>query len=181
MTEKLKYKIGDKVLVEAEVIDVDKEDTNLPYRVSFGEKDVAWLSGQSFNQIIIQPKISQAVMDWYEEHENKWADWDIRDWLSATQEYDFVDEWISANNVINLDRQHALATLIAYGPESVEVEKEKRYKVKLKPTGQWLREEFGSFDFGRQVSKTFTKQELIEAGFEGVFDNPMFEVEEVEE
>lgn len=57
------------------------------------------------------------------------------------------------------------------------------YRVILKATGQRLLfdNRTGKFIFTDGViSSFFTKQELIDAGFEGVFDNPMFEVEEVE-
>lgn len=183
MTEKLKYKVGDKVLIGVEVTERYKGIGDLRDQIEgFDIK-------MSSKTIMPKPKLPQEVMDWYEEHENEWADWDIRDWLSATQEYDFVDEWISANNVINLDRQHALATLIAYGPQAVEVEKVKKYRVKLKATEQYLKKSDKRIIFSGIVAYAevsyykcfkFTKQELIDAGFEGVFDNPMFEVEEVE-
>lgn len=70
--------------------------------------------------------------------------------------------------------------------DGYEVEKEKKYKVYLKHTNQELLyyEDTDDFYFDHinkeNITKSFTKQELIDAGFGGVFDNEMFEVEEVE-
>ena len=70
--------------------------------------------------------------------------------------------------------------------DGYEVEKEKKYKVYLKHTNQELLyyEDTDDFYFDhinkKNITKSFTKKELIDAGFGDVFDNPMFEVEEVE-
>ena len=71
-----------------------------------------------------------------------------------------------------------------------EVEKEKRYFVRLKgvvdnlrllrhnlPTNTWT---IGSEEQCFNVSRAHTRKELEEAGFGEVFDSPLFEVEEVE-
>lgn len=69
--------------------------------------------------------------------------------------------------------------------DGYEVEKEKKYKVYLKHTNQKLLyyEDTDDFYFdhinNENITKSFTKKELIDAGFGGVFDNEMFEVEEV--
>lgn len=71
--------------------------------------------------------------------------------------------------------------------DGYEVEKEKKYKVYLKHTNQKLLyyEDTDDFYFDHinkeNITKSFTKKELIDAGFGGVFDNEMFEVEEVHE
>lgn len=89
-----------------------------------------------------------------------------------------IEKWFQyANN----QETFARAWLDGY-----EVEQEKHYHVEFKLTGQELiyDEENEAFYFYhiqmREVYNAFTKQKLIDAGFEGVFDNPMFEVEEVE-
>ena len=65
-----------------------------------------------------------------------------------------------------------------------EVEKEKRYWVKLKAVDQYLvsvkDENFLGFLQSKLRSK-FTRKQLEEAGFGDVFDSPLFEVEEVTE
>ena len=68
--------------------------------------------------------------------------------------------------------------------DGYEVEKEKRYLVKLKAVDQYLvsvkDENFLGFLQSRLRSK-FTRKELEEAGFGWVFDSPGFQIEEVEE
>lgn len=67
--------------------------------------------------------------------------------------------------------------------DGYEVNKEKRYLVKLKAVDQYLvsikDENFLGFVQSRLRSK-FTRKELEEAGFGEVFNSPLFEVEEVE-
>lgn len=71
--------------------------------------------------------------------------------------------------------------------DGYEVEKEKKYKVYLKHTNQELLyyEDTDGFYFDHinkeNITKSFTKKELIDAGFGGVFDNEMFVVEEISE
>lgn len=67
--------------------------------------------------------------------------------------------------------------------DGYEVEKEKRYTVKLKNTNDYLNETevgFHFYDNCRDNGK-FTQKEIEEAGFGWVFDCPGIEVEEVEE
>lgn len=68
--------------------------------------------------------------------------------------------------------------------DGYEIEKEKKFRVKFKLTNQHLmKDSTGYFGFDCPDSENkaeFTKQELEQAGFGGVFDNDMFEVEVVE-
>ncbi|MHB9781170.1 DUF1642 domain-containing protein [Streptococcus sp. 10F2] len=189
MTEKLKYKVGDKVMVQMEVQGISKD--NVPYCLSVPDLGGIsyWLSRKELENNVVnlppKPKVPQVVMDWWEEHENERADWKISNWLSDIDTLEGMYDWLYGEN--HLENQHALATLIAYGPEAVEVEKEKKkkYRVLLKETKQYLSTWLDAFRFTvdrheEELQYEFTKQELIDAGFEGVFDNPMFEVEEVE-
>lgn len=186
MTEKLKYKVGDKVLVEAEVIKVD--DSSNPYLVRIPDPVVSnrvWVSADNVIHLPPRPKVTQEVMDWYEETENEKASWYIVEWLNDDGMPQHIHKWLYEEN--HLDNQHALATLIAYGPQAVEVEKVKRYRVMLKRISQILCKQGDSLiftlpnPFDEEDGKyLFTKQELIDAAFEGVFDNEMFEVVEVE-
>nr|DAN51211.1 MAG TPA: Protein of unknown function (DUF1642) [Caudoviricetes sp.] len=68
-----------------------------------------------------------------------------------------------------------------------EVEKEKRYLVKIKSTGQCLGKYYINneilsprFIYTGRNADAFTRKELEEAGFGEVFNSPLFEVEEVE-
>lgn len=189
MTEKLKYKVGDKVLVELEIDRVD--DTDYPYRLIYTEIDecVTWMSESKLDRIAVhlpqKPKVTQAVMDYYLKHKDK--NWSIEEYLNIRNTPDEIDDWLFFTED-NLKNQHALATLIAYGPEAVEVEKEKMYRVRIKDNlvvGDTLTKNPTSLMFTFSISdgsdnEIFTKNELEELGFGGVFDNPMFEVEEVD-
>ncbi|HFI0042608.1 TPA: DUF1642 domain-containing protein [Streptococcus suis] len=84
-----------------------------------------------------------------------------------------VEEWIYENQ-----ETFARAWLDGY-----EVEKERLYAVKLVGTGQYLVERYkrqGYVFIDTEDPLLFTKSELESAGFGGVFDTPMFEVEQVE-
>lgn len=91
-----------------------------------------------------------------------------------------VDERVFRWVVDSLDNQETFAKAWLDG---YEVEKEKRYTVKIKAVNQYLvrnpDEEFLGFLQSRLKSK-FTRKELENAGFGEVFNCPLFEVEEVE-
>lgn len=182
MSEELKYKDGEDLIIKAKVIH-DWSDNPCDYRLVIAGIYGNYVSEKELEDIVVEtpqkPKVTQEVMDWYEEVKSERADWTLRQWLSDSFLPEEVSYWLYGDN--HLDHQHAIATLIAYGPEAVEVEKEKRYKVKLKASDQRLIMDSGKPFFTSFFSGwAFTKQRLIDAGFEGVFDNPMFEVEEVE-
>ena len=85
-----------------------------------------------------------------------------------------VNKWLENENN---QRTFVLAWFDGY-----EVEKEKRYTVKLKNTNDYLNETevgFHFYDNCRDNGK-FTQKEIEEAGFGEVFNSPLFEIEEVE-
>ena len=65
--------------------------------------------------------------------------------------------------------------------DGYEVEKEKRYFVKVKATKHYISKDgIGKIFFSLAYKESFTKKELEEAGFGWVFDCPGVEIEEVE-
>ena len=64
--------------------------------------------------------------------------------------------------------------------DGYEVEKEKRYLVKVKGTEQYLEKTGSEIRFSSLFKSAFTRKTLKEAGFGWVFDCPGVEVEEVE-
>ena len=65
--------------------------------------------------------------------------------------------------------------------DGYEVEKEKRYLVKIKATKHYfVKDGNGKIFFSLAFEGRFTKKELEEAGFGWVFDCPGIEIEEVE-
>ena len=129
-------------------------------------------------------KVPQCVADWYEKH--KYAlEFNIFDYVyrfDQQAENDFKD-WFDDINT------KAIQILVNMHQFGYEVEKEKRYLVKLK--GVFKGYEYLNFKFGRvwtfsneeeneEYRTCHTKKELEEAGFGWVFDCPGIEIEEVE-
>ena len=82
-----------------------------------------------------------------------------------------------------LNEQNAYDKVAKAWLDGYEVEKEKRYTVKMRTTKQPLFynsvEKRLFFSLG-ELATQFTRKELEEAGFGEVFNSPLFEVEEVE-
>lgn len=153
----------------------------------------------TINQIHEPQKVAvpKVALEYYETYKNSFSSfgdwfedlWPITDKRSKEYElakwlYEFVD-----NSDEQRKRELALATLIANGPDAVEVEKEKLYIVEF-PTGQQLYKNYPSGSSKEQIvikfanpkdkDGHFIKRELEEAGFGWVFDCSGVKVVEVE-
>lgn len=120
-------------------------------------------------------KVSQVVAEKIE-YFKKSGDWDLfqaMDYMFGEKE---IKEWLEGK-----DNQETFARAWLDG---YEVEKEKKYFVKLKAVDQYLvsvkDEDFLGFLQSRLRSK-FTRKELEDANLGWVFDCPGIEIEEVEE
>lgn len=131
-------------------------------------------------------QVPQFVADWYEEHKDN-LEYNIWDWTKYNlepkkRENVIFSQWLgkTVNNPVE--------TLIKMKLYGYEVEKEKRYTVKMKnlralfcylayipDEGYWT---FMASGWKSIVIK-HTRKELEEAGFGEVFNSPLFEVEEV--
>lgn len=133
-----------------------------------------------------KPVVPQFVADWYEEHKEDY-DYELWDYFTCFdyQKDDDFKEWIQKEGI------QPITTLVNMHQFGYEVEKEKRYLVRLKgvvdnlrllrhnlQTNTWT---IGSEEQCFNVSRAHTRKELEDAGFGEVFDSPLFEVEEVEE
>jgi hypothetical protein len=132
-----------------------------------------------------KPVVPQFVADWIEKHKKSLS---LRDVMNQAYRNVKVDKWLveldEDGNFIN-QNLFARAWFDGY-----EVEKEKRYLVKVKNVltrqGALNRnKKSGRFIFSNPEENSlydtkFTRKELEEAGFGEVFDSPLFEVEEVE-
>ena len=121
-----------------------------------------------------KPVIPQFVADWIE-HTKK-ENYHIFGAIQATESDDKLDDWIWNDDNMEV---FARAWLDGY-----EIEKEKRYFVKLKAVDQYLvrneDENFLGFLQSRLKSK-FTRKQLEQAELGWVFDCPGVEIEEVQD
>lgn len=140
-----------------------------------------------YDSFFPKPVVPQYVADWYEEHKNDLNE-DIWAYLTswADTKWDEFKYWM-----YHTGRNKAITTIVNMHQFGYEVEKEPRYAVSIK--GIKVDKGFLNYD---KFSNTWsfedddtgvdrfraihTRKELEKAGFGEVFDNPMFEIEEVE-
>lgn len=127
-------------------------------------------------------KVPKFVAEWYEKHKKNldYEIWDyFREWSSQKQD-DFYN-WVNNSKecIVTLSNMHQFG---------YEVEKEKKYRVKLKNNSEYVDYlvDTGStgFRFFNNIytkNREHTRKELEEANFGWVFDCEGVEVEEVEE
>lgn len=87
-----------------------------------------------------------------------------------------IDEWFEFKEDDNMET-FARAWIDGY-----EVEKEPKYTVKFKATNQYLCDDYGiGLHISPSFRSNFRKSDLEKLSLTEVFDNPLFEVEEVTE
>lgn len=138
---------------------------------------------------IYKPKdVPQFVVDWYEEYKDN-LEYNIWDWMKYNlepkkRENAQFSKWIASTE------NHPVETLVSMKLFGYEV-KEKKYIIKLKNVQKGSE----SFKFDRVIEKWYfgfnqesitarlyhTKEDLVNAGFEWMFNCPGIEIEEVEE
>lgn len=135
------------------------------------------------------PVVPQFVADWYEENKDDFEGNLFRcintiSSMYEDEELNEFEEWVVDG------KTEPFQTLVNMHQFGYEVEKEKRYLVKAKGVylnnclvfekinKKWFFSSIYEIDHQRGHH---TRKELEEAGFEEVFDSPLFEVEEVEE
>lgn len=137
-----------------------------------------------------KPVVPQFVADWYEEYKDDFEGELFRCVDLITR--DFEDGDLSEFEEWFIDgKTKPFQTLVNMHQFGYEVEKEKRYLVKIigitnynsylnyhKGENKWTIESSAETD---AISTKHTRKELEEAGFEEVFNSPLFEVKEVEE
>ena len=139
---------------------------------------------------IYKPKdVPQFVVDWYEEYKDN-LEYNIWDWMKYNlepkkRENAQFSKWIASTE------NHPVETLVSMKLFGYSVEKEKKYIIKLKNVqkgsesfkfdtiiGKWY------FGFNQESSTArlyHTKEDLVNAGFEWMFNCPGIKLEEVEE
>jgi len=122
-------------------------------------------------------KVPQCVADWYEKkkHDLNHYIWDyIYNWNH--QEESEFKRWMNCSIT-------TFQTLVNMHQFGYEVEKEKRYTVKIKASNQYIMsnpDENAIFFYSCRAYSKLTRKELEEAGFGWVFNCPGIEIKEVE-
>lgn len=124
--------------------------------------------------------VDQFISDWFEKYKGN-LEYNIWAWMRCTERGEGVNKqfhlWL--NNCNN----KPVETLVKMKLYGYMVKEDKKYTVKIKSVNQYLvrntDEDFLGFLQSRLKSK-FTRKELEDVGLEEVFNNPLFEVEEVE-
>ena len=130
---------------------------------------------REFNKV----KVKQFVADWYEENKDGFEGKLYQFVYNLTSIFDGAklnefERWFLTTGT------KPFQTLINMHQFGYEVEKEKRYWVKVKATGQCLEKTGSVICFSALFKSSFTKKELEEAGFGWALDCPGIEIEEVE-
>lgn len=131
---------------------------------------LGWVKQLDEPQRVVVPQIVADYIKYTKED-----DWDLQEAMDDVAYEDDKDlrKWFNNN----------IETFVRAWLDGYTVEKEPKYTVKIKSVNQYLvrntDEDFLGFLQSRLKSK-FTRKELEEAGLSDVFNNPLFEVEEVE-
>lgn len=122
-------------------------------------------------------KVPPFVAVWYEINKENF-DENIA-YLCLNNWGEFINDKTLFNWMSNTD--NFIQILVNMHQFGYEVEKEKRYLVKIKATKHYIAKDgIGKIFFSLAYKESFTKKELEEAGFGWVFDCPGIEIEEVE-
>lgn len=134
-------------------------------------------------------KVPQFVADWYEENKDDF-EFNVWDWIAFRNEPEKLENK-EFNYWINDGEGNPIQTLVNMHQFGYEVEKEKRYIIKLKgvPDGakflkyvkvtqEWY---FGMRIHYSDIEVSHTRKELEEANFGWVFDCEGIKIEEVTE
>ena len=121
-------------------------------------------------------KVPPFVAVWYEINKENF-DENIA-YLCLNNWGEFINDKTLFNWMSNTD--NFIQILVNMHQFGYEVEKEKRYLVKIKATKHYIAKDgIGKIFFSLAYKESFTKKELEEAGFGWVFDCPGIEIEEV--
>lgn len=142
-----------------------------------------------YDSLFEKPVVPQCVADWYEGNKDDFETNLFCSVCDVGKEYgdknlDDFGIWL------NHSSSNPIQTLVNMHQFGYEVKEETKYKVRIKGVSEsknylnldvdnkwyFLASEYEVKGFETK----FTRQQLEEAGFGEVFDNPMFEVEEVE-
>lgn len=143
-----------------------------------------------------KPIVPQVVIDYYEFYRGKlkaFEEWFAKFEVECDEDFQQMDEvgkWLyDVDFETQTQRELALAMLIVNGSDAVEVEKEKRYTVKIKGEleenllvyGLGVKKYFFTRFYDSSKKGKHTRKELEQAGFGWMFDCEGVKIKEVTE
>ena len=169
----------------------------LKYKAGYeqGKLEGEWVGQQlkdadKIRQEVNKPVVPQFVADWYEEYEGD-LEYNVWEWFVHGHKKSLIGYKRKFFAWLNSATGNPIQTLVNMHQFGYDVEKEKRYRVRMK--GLDLRTKYLYYGMGSKTwlfkpelidglfRKTHTRKELENAGFVEVFNSPLFEVEEVTE
>ncbi|CZD08246.1 DUF1642 domain-containing protein [Streptococcus pneumoniae] len=194
-TPRFNFFIGDEVLLKGKIVGFDVDENKCVenvVRLEYGQtlnvpNNNIYITDDIVDKSKIKVVVPQFVADWYEENKDSF-EFNVWDWIAFRDEAK-KSENREFNNWINNTRENPIQTLVNMHNFGYEVEKEKRYLVKVKGvhfTNYLIsgnRKDIWFFHSAYEPEHQIiahTRKELEEAGFGWVFDCPGIEIEEVE-
>ncbi|HGK2489398.1 TPA: DUF1642 domain-containing protein [Streptococcus pneumoniae] len=194
-TPRFNFFIGDEVLLKGKIVGFDVDENKCVenvVRLEYGQtlnvpNNNIYITDDIVDKSKIKVVVPQFVADWYEENKDSF-EFNVCDWIAFRDEAK-KSENREFNNWINNSRENPIQTLVNMHNFGYEVEKEKRYFVKIKGNikenmlvyGELLKRYFFTKSFSLDdVIYSHTRKQLEEAGLGWVFDCEGIEIEEVE-
>ena len=194
-TPRFNFFIGDEVLLKGKIVGFDVDENKCVenvVRLEYGQtlnvpNNNIYITDDIVDKSKIKVVVPQFVADWYEENKDSF-EFNVCDWIAFRDEAK-KSENREFNNWINNSRENPIQTLVNMNQFGYEVEKEKRYFVKIKGNikenmlvyGEFLKRYFFTKGFSLDdVIYSHTRKELEDANFGWVFDCEGIDIEEME-
>ena len=194
-TPRFNFFIGDEVLLKGKIVGFDVDENKCVenvVRLEYGQtlnvpNNNIYITDDIVDKSKIKVVVPQFVADWYEENKDSF-EFNVCDWIAFRDEAK-KSENREFNNWINNSRENPIQTLVNMNQFGYEVEKEKRYFVKIKGNikenmlvyGEFLKRYFFTKSFSLDdVIYSHTRKELEDANFGWVFDCEGIDIEEME-
>ncbi|HEV6939387.1 TPA: DUF1642 domain-containing protein [Streptococcus pneumoniae] len=193
-TPRFNFFIGDEVLLKGKIVGFDVDENKCVenvVRLEYGQtlnvpNNNIYITDDIVDKSKIKVVVPQFVADWYEENKDSF-EFNVCDWIAFRDEAK-KSENREFNNWINNSRENPIQTLVNMHNFGYEVEKEKRYFVKIKGNikenmlvyGELLKRYFFTKSFSLDdVIYSHTRKQLEEAGLGWVFDCEGIDIDEV--
>ncbi|WP_050365598.1 DUF1642 domain-containing protein, partial [Streptococcus pneumoniae] len=179
-TPRFNFFIGDEVLLKGKIVGFDVDENKCVenvVRLEYGQtlnvpNNNIYITDDIVDKSKIKVVVPQFVADWYEENKDSF-EFNVCDWIAFRDEAK-KSENREFNNWINNSRENPIQTLVNMNQFGYEVEKEKRYFVKIKGNikenmlvyGEFLKRYFFTKGFSLDdVIYSHTRKQLEDANF----------------